>query len=239
MKTSTIFVMRIACLSHGLAASSARWLIMLLLFRLVLLPAAESGTRFYTQPGGSVKIQGNCNIHQYEIHGKEVGGEIEFGAGSPTWLPQTVKLGRLPGGMELSIPVRSLQYGSGVAMDKALHSLLKSEANPRIHFRSRKLNLKVVPQVSGMPYGFEAHGELVVAGVTNQLSMPMEVLPLVDGKLKITGSTSVNLSDFGIEPPRIKAAGKDAADFYIAYGDELKVAIELYVEQGPAKKGKL
>ncbi len=212
---------------------------MLMLVWLAPLPAAESGTRFYTQPGGSIKIQGDCDIHQYEVHGKEVSGEIEFRAGFPPRLPQTAKFGTLPTHLEISIPVRSLQYGSGRAMDKALHSLLKSEANPRIHFRSRKLNLKVVPQVSGMPYGFEAHGELVVAGVTNQLSMPMEVLPLVDGKLKITGSTSVNLSDFGIEPPRIKAAGKDAADFYIAYGDELKVAIEWYVGQGPAKKGKL
>lgn len=121
-------------------------------------------------------------------------------------------------------------------MDKALHSLLKSEANPRIHFRSRKLNLKVVPQVSGMPYGIEAHGELVVAGVTNQLSLPMQVLPLADNNLTITGSTSVKMSDFGIEPPRIKAAGKDAADFYIAYGDGLKVAIEWFVGQGQQRK---
>ena len=47
---------------------------------------------------------------------------------------------------------------------------------------------------------FEAKGELAVAGVTNKITMPVNILPLADKeKLKVTGSITVKMTDFKVD----------------------------------------
>ena len=51
-----------------------------------------------------------------------------------------------------------------------------------------------------LQYEFDSRGELVVAGITNEITMPVFVVPLGDGKLKISGSTSLKMTDFNVAP---------------------------------------
>jgi len=57
----------------------------------------------------------------------------------------------------------------------------------------------------------DAKGELIVAGVTNKISMTVNVTPLGDRKVRITGATSVKMTDFGVEPPSPKGDAPPAA----------------------------
>ena len=45
-----------------------------------------------------------------------------------------------------------------------------------------------------LQYEFDSRGDLVVAGVTNEITMPVFVLPLGNGRLKISGGTSLKMT---------------------------------------------
>jgi len=46
-------------------------------------------------------------------------------------------------------------------------------------------------------------GELAIAGLTNTISMPVNVVPLDGGRVKISGSIVLKMTDFKIEPANI------------------------------------
>jgi hypothetical protein len=79
------------------------------------------------------------------------------------------------------------------------------------------------------PYVFDSKGELVVGGVTNIYSVPVNVLPLGDKKLKISGSTTIKMTDFKIEPPAPKIALG-----LIKTGDEVKIIFDWNLAQRAA-----
>jgi hypothetical protein len=191
-------------------------------------------TPFVAQPGSKVSIKGSNDIHEFDIQGKEIHGEAVFAAR----FPATVTPGKTRVRIEGFIPVRSLHYGVGTAMDKTLYHHLKAEAHPRILFRFSELTLKAVPNTNGVPFRFDAQGELVVAGVTNQISMPIQVFPVDENKLKLVVNASVKMTDFGIQPPRLRLANKDASLQEIKYRDEIELSVEWLVGRQPASATK-
>ena len=62
--------------------------------------------------------------------------------------------------------------------------------------------------------------------MTNNITMPVNVLPLGDKKLKISGSTTVKMTDFKIEPPAPKIALG-----LIKTGDPVKIIFDWNVAQ--------
>jgi polyisoprenoid-binding protein YceI len=76
---------------------------------------------------------------------------------------------------------------------------------------------------------FEAKGDLAVAGVTNQLTMTVNVLPLGDKKLKVTGATNLKMTSFKIDPPAPKIALG-----MIKTGDDVKLIFEWMLAQRKA-----
>jgi hypothetical protein len=92
-------------------------------------------------------------------------------------------------------------------MDAIMYESLKSWQYPRIWYRSVELTLKGATNVNEvLQYEFDSRGELVVAGVTNEITMPVFVLPLGNGKLKVSGGTSLKMTSFKIEPPALRTA---------------------------------
>lgn len=214
-------------LELGRESSTTGWIILLWLASAVAVQAAEPMIRFLAQRGGKVSIKGSCDLHDFDIQGKEIEGQAEFGPGFLAANSRALALGKIPGRIEGSIPVGSLHYGAGTAMDKALRHYLKEELNPRITFRFNELSLKTSPQASDAPYVLDARGELVVAGVTNQISMPMQVRVIDRNKLKLAGTTSATMTDFGISPPVFHG------NHPIKYRDEVKLSVEWLVAREP------
>jgi len=89
--------------------------------------------------------------------------------------------------------------------------------------------LKEPAKSKDAPYVFEAKGDLAVAGVTKNITMPLNVTPLGEKKIKITGTTTVKMSDFKIEPPAPKLALG-----MIKTGDDVKLIFEWMVAQKPS-----
>jgi hypothetical protein len=140
---------------------------------------------------------------------------------------RTVKPGKTRASMEGSIPVRSLHINEGPSFDKVMQRLLKEETNPRIFYRLLELSLKSDPKVEGEPYIFDSRVELVVAGVTNWISMALQVIPLGGHNLKIEGEASLRMSDFRIEPFQFPLT--DPPGFTVKYGDKVRVTFDWFV----------
>ena len=89
------------------------------------------------------------------------------------------------------------------------------------------------PKIEGDPYIFDSRVELVVAGVTNRILLPLHMIPLGDYKLKISGDTSVTMSDFRIEPFEFAVSGSPVS---VKYGDRVNIRFEWFVGPKPAMR---
>ena len=90
--------------------------------------------------------------------------------------------------------------------------------HPRIEYRLTEMTLKEAPKSADAPFLFDSKGELSVAGVTNKIQMPVSMTRVEKDKLKFTGSTSVKMTSFGIEPPKLIGI--------LSTGDDVKITFE-------------
>ena len=109
-----------------------------------------------------------------------------------------------------------------------MYDKLRESCHKNALYRLTELVLKEPAKSKDAPYVFDSKGELVVAGVTNTISMPINITPLGDKKLKITGNTTVKMTSFKIDPPAPKIALG-----MIKTGDDVKLSIEWMVAQRP------
>ena len=197
-------------------------------------PAAEEMTRLHAKPGSKMRIEGTSTAHDWQVESKIIGGFIEVGSNFPTEPGQEVKPGKVDAHAEAFITVRSLQSveknGSHYSdtMDETMWKNMKVNEYPRIIYRTTELVLKEAPKSKDAPYVFDSKGELAIAGVTNQVSISIKVLPLGDKKLKISGSLATKMSDFKIPAEKI---GLGFVSFKTA--DDVKLIFDWMV--GPAK----
>lgn len=198
-------------------------------------PVPAEMTRFDAKPGSKVRIEGTSSVHDWQVEGRIIGGYLEVGPLFPVEPEQSVQPGKIDANAEVFIPVRSMTsvekdgkpYSS--SMDDIMYEKLKEPSNKRILYHLTELVLKEPAKSKDTPYVFDSKGELVVAGVTNTISMPVSITPLGDKKLKITGNAAVKMTSFKIDPPAPKIALG-----LIKTGDDVKLSIEWIVAQRPA-----
>ncbi len=203
---------------------------------LATLPLAAADLARYNAKPGSLKmrVEGTSNIHDWQVESSIVGGYLEVGPNFPTEPGQSVTPGKVEARGEAYVPVRSLfsiekdgrKYSD--SMDSIMYDKLKASEQPRIVYRLKELTLKEPAKSKDAPYVFDSKGELAVAGVTNTISMPVNVTPLGEKKIKVTGTTTFKMTDFKIEPPAPKIALG-----LIKTGDEVKIIFDWLVAQKP------
>lgn len=196
------------------------------------IQAAEL-TRFNAKPGNlKMRIEGTSTIHDWQVESSIIGGYLEVGPDFPVEPGQTATPGKIEARGEAYIPVRSLfsiekdgkKYSD--KMDEVMYEHMRAQQNPRIVYRLNEFVLKEPAKAKDAPYVFEAKGELSVAGVTNTISMPVKVLPLGDKRIKISGTISLKMTAFKIEPPNPFGLG-------IKTGDDVKLIFDWLVVQKP------
>lgn len=200
-----------------------------------LTAQAAEPAKYFARSGSKMRIEGTSNIHNWRVESALIGGSLEVGENFPTEPGQAVKPGKVEAKAEPFVMVRSLKslkedgtpYSD--AMDNVMYDKLKAQENPRITFKLKDLVLKEAPSAKDAPYVFEATGDIVVAGETKAVTVPINVLPLAEKKIKVSGSVSVKMTDFKIEPPAPNFAGG-----LIKTGDEVKLIFEWMLGQRAA-----
>jgi polyisoprenoid-binding protein YceI len=200
------------------------------------LQAAEQMQLFPSKAGGNqkIRIEGTSTVHDWRMESHLIGGSLEAGPNFPTEPGQAVKPGPVSAKVKVFIPVTSLRSlekdGTPYSdpMNKVVYEHLKSDEYRMISYSLDELTLKETPKTKDGAYVFDAKGKLGVAGVTNQISMPVSVTPLGNKTLRITGDTKVKMTDFKIDPPHPTGFG-----LLIKTGDEVKLLFDWTVAQKP------
>jgi len=193
--------------------------------------AADQMTSLHAKAGSKMRIEGTSSVHDWQVESRIIGGSIEVGPNFPTAPGQEVKPGKIDIRGKAVISVRSLQSveknGSHYSdkMDESMWAKLKLTEYTNILYFPGELSLKEAPTSKDAPYMFDSKGEVVVAGVTNTASMPVKVLPMADGKIKISGVLETKMSNFKIEPVFLLGTFRT--------GDDVKLLFDWIV--GPAK----
>jgi hypothetical protein len=193
------------------------------------LRAADGWVRYRSQPGASkMKIDGTSTIHDWTVESPLIGGYVEI---DPAFNLESPKAGKVNARAAVLIPVRQLK-SYATAMDTVMYDAMKEKEHPRIQYWLSEMTLKEAPKTAGGPLVFDAAGELAVSGVTNKISMPVTLERLDKDKLKWTGTLTVKMTSFGIQPPAPKIALGA-----ISTGDDVKLSWEwVTVKQAEAAK---
>jgi polyisoprenoid-binding protein YceI len=197
------------------AACAALWLI-------AIAPlCAQEVVRYNSQPLGSkVRIEGTSTVHDWTMEGTIIGGFMEV----PANFPESAAKAKV----EAIIPVRSIKSGKK-RMDEVMQEKMKQPQNPTIEYRLIELTPKSGTATAAGAQ-FDAKGLLKIAGVTRTNTMPVTIQRVDPDKLKISGSTGVKMTDFGIAPVDI-----NLVIGHITTGDDVKVVIEWLTAKAAAK----
>ena len=166
--------------------------------------------QYIARPGSKVRIEGTANIIHpiWQVESPFIGGTLELGPGFPLAAGQALEPGPIPAEATAFITVRSLKsvepdgrpYSD--QMDEVMYEHLRERQNKLIRYRLVELTLIGTTNYNNdLRYEFDSRGDLAIAGVTNEITMPVFVLPLGNGKLKISGGTSLKMTSFEIAPP--------------------------------------
>ncbi len=191
------------------------------------VPIVGLGGRYQAKPGSKVRIEGTSNIHDWQVEGNILGGQLDLGADFPLD-PASAQPGKVAVVAAVSIPVRSLKsvtldgHPFNAKMDDIMYELLREETYKSIRYELGELSVTNVPGAAGEPLVFVSTGELVVAGATNPITMPVSLRVLSGDRLSFSGSASVKMTDFGIKPPEPLGLG-------IKTGDDVKLIFDWVV----------
>ena len=206
----------------------------LLLLTAATLQAAGPMTVYNARAGSKMRIEGTANIIHptWQIESPLIGGMMEVGPGFPIEPGQEVKPGKVEAKAEAFIQVRSLKSvkedGSLYSdrMDEVMCKQMKEEQFKRITYRLTEMTLKEAPKAKDAPYVFDTVGELTIAGVTNKISMVVNVLPLPEKKLEITGKVAIKTPDYKVDPVDVNLVVG-----HIKTGEEVKLVFKWIVGQ--------
>jgi polyisoprenoid-binding protein YceI len=201
----------------------------LLLMAATTVVTAQTGSDHYKgQPTNTtVTIQGTSTAHDWEMKGSLIGGSLEVPAGTSFDPAQATIPGLKDGALTATVVARiivttihSMADHMASVMDGLMQDALKAPNFPRIEYHLTELKLKD-GHAAGKPFEFDAKGDLSIAGVTNKVSFPVSIVALDKNVIKITGTTKLKMTDYGVKPP--------APSFGLGLmkcGDEVTILIE-------------
>lgn len=190
--------------------------------------AVGATTRLDARSGSKMRVEGTSTIHDWQIESPLILGYLEVGPNFPLEAGQNVTPAKVEANGEAIIVVKSLRSVKEDGkpyedkMDDKMYHMMSYTNYPKIVYRLNDLTLKEAPKDKSAPYVFDSKGELEVAGVTNAISMPVTVTPLEGGRVKISGTIALKMTDFKIEPANIIVAKT---------GNDVKVKFDWVVGQ--------
>jgi polyisoprenoid-binding protein YceI len=173
-----------------------------------LAVAANGQTVYKPVPRAStVKVQGTSTAHDWEMKGQLIGGSLELGSGVTLDPAQAaipgVTDGKVPAKCNAIIPISSIKSEADhlpEVMERLMADALKEKQNPRITYQMTEMKV-AGDHAAGQPFKFDTTGDLCIAGVTNKVTFPVTIDKMEGDKLKVSGSVTVKMTDYGVTPP--------------------------------------
>ncbi len=181
--------------------------------------AAATGTvRYDAQPTGSkCKMEGTSTIHDWTMESAVIGGFMEADANFPVSALTDAQAAKPK--VEIFMPVRSFK-SSYKKMDEVMQDHMNESKHKRIEYKLTELKPKSPAGTTGA-IQFDAVGELTINGTTKTMTMPVTI-EKKEGKMRVTGSAAVKMTDYGVKPPAPTILGMPT----IKTGDDLKITFD-------------
>lgn len=164
---------------------------------LFITAGAEAQNTFQLLPESTMQITGTSTIHDWECDVEEMNLNTNMG--------DSIKKGVVPTTAEfirsltLTVPVREIESGKG-GMNRKIYGALKEEEHPTIQYRFTGGEIVGSDTTSGT-FTVNANGNLTIAGVTRQVTFPVEGSFSEQGQIRFTGSYGLNMKDYEVDPP--------------------------------------
>lgn len=153
------------------------------------LPVLQGQTT-YKITKSTMTVAGTSNLHDWTTSVTELKGSGVFVLDGNSL--QEIN------SLDVSIPVNSMKSSKGSVMDGKTYNALKYKQFSLISFK--------IAQVGGIEKtttGFKVKttGNLTVAGVKKSINLTVDGKVLSDGSLNFKGSKTLQMTDFGVDPP--------------------------------------
>jgi hypothetical protein len=156
-------------------------------------------TRFQSVEGSKVRVGIVSTVVDVEMESSSIDGWLETDTELPL-PPSGASPRKVAASAAIQIPVRSLtnmRDSKPFGLDEQTHRKLKPDKHPNILVFLREFELgQPTPKD---PPEYKATGEIVLAGVTNGLSIALKIVALPDQRLELSGQKTIRMSDFGID----------------------------------------
>ena len=170
--------------------------------------AIPSGVTYVSSAkAGEVVVNGTSTLHAWSLQSGAILGHavlmLPTKSKARTTLPAVAQTGSPAAirSIRLAIPVASLKSSEGGGMDSTVYDSLKQRQHPVITYRLTAATLQARPSRREPEYRFAAIGRLTVAGVTRPLKLQLGVLPRPHGRLTVSTTVRMKMTDFGVAPP--------------------------------------
>mgnify|MGYP000875239950 FL=1 len=161
------------------------------------------------QAPGRISVEGTSTLHDWTLETSAIEGFAHIDPSVPAdaaLAKAQVKPGKVAAQAGVTIPtasLRSVRNGKPFSsqMDRQAHAKLKAQAYPTITFKLSEATLDAIPESNDKPFKFTARGRLTIAGVTRSVTLPLDILLLENGRVKVSGAVALKMTDFQIAPP--------------------------------------
>lgn len=147
-------------------------------------------------------IEGSSNVNQFECQAEEYQGEATVPETENESSSYPVAQANETLFLKLDIRVDSIECGKR-KMNHDLQKALKAEQYPEISFLFQEANILDEPNLNQNEdvFKLQVKGLLTVAGTTKEISFSTEAHYINERRVRARGGTTINMTDFGVEPP--------------------------------------
>ncbi|MFN3940463.1 MAG: YceI family protein, partial [Chitinophagales bacterium] len=167
--------------------------------------------RYQLSGSSSMIISGGSNTHDWTEEVQNMSGTATISTDGKS----TFNLTQL----QFKAEVKSIKSTKGIIMDNKTYDALNADKHPYITFDL--VNVKSITAVSG---GFllTTQGVLSINGVQKRMDMDVKARIHSNGTISFEGNKSLNMGDFGVEPPTammgaMKVKDMIRIDFKVTY----------------------
>lgn len=156
---------------------------------LLLVPFLSIGQNYQVQKSNSsLIVSGTSTLHDWHEEAEAFSGTIELGD------LENLQISKL----SVSIEAESLKSGKS-AMDKNTYKALNTKKYKNITFELSEVTN--INKNDAVTYTLDGKGVLTITGVSKTVDVRL-VLSKENQGINLTGSKTIKMSDFGIDPPK-------------------------------------
>lgn len=145
---------------------------------------------------GTVTVSGGSTVRSWECAADTLRGSVALVPGATL---ATDGLGEAVRTLDVRVPVGWLDCRNG-RMNDHMWDALEREAHPEIRYRMTGYTVTSTGPASAT---VELRGELTIAGTTRPHSVSASARALGEGGLRVRGDSPLDMTGFGVEPPRL------------------------------------